>query len=70
MATTAKMTLFVTSTRGASRVRIGTVGKYVSTPVNDIEINLPGQPLLTTSSSKAFWLAVLAIATANVTALP
>jgi hypothetical protein len=70
VATTAKMTLFVTSTRANSRVRIGSTGKYVSTPVNDIEIDLPKQPLLTTASSKAFWLAVLAIATANVSALP
>lgn len=70
MATTAKLTLFVTSTRGASRVRIGTTGKYVSTPVNDIELNLPGQPLLSTSTSKAFWLQVLAIATTNISALP
>lgn len=70
MATTAKMTLFVTSTRATSRVRIGTTGKYVSTPVNDIEINLTGQPLLTTASSKAFWLAVIAIAQTAVSALP
>ncbi len=70
MATTAKMTLFVTSTRGASRVRIGTTGKYVSTPVNDVELDLRGQPLLSTASSKVFWQAVLAIATTNVNALP
>lgn len=70
MATTAKMTLFVTSTRANSRIRIGTVGRYVSTPVNDVEIDLHGQPLLTTASSKEFWQAVLAIASTNVNALP
>lgn len=64
------MTLTVTSTRGASRVKIATSGKYVSTAVNDVEFNLPGQPLLSTASSKIFWEAVLAIATANVAALP
>ncbi len=70
MATTAKMTLFVTSTRGASQVRIGTVGKYISTPVNDVEIKLTGLPLLSTATSKIFWQAVLAQATTAVNALP
>lgn len=70
MATTAKLTIFVTSTRGASKVRVGTVGKYVSTPVNDIELTLAGQPLFSTASSKVFWQAVMAAATNAIAALP
>lgn len=70
MATTARMDIRVTSTRGASKVVISSYGKYVSTPVNTVEITAPGQPLFTTATSKAFWQAVLAVATTQVNALP
>jgi len=70
MATTARMDVRVTSTRGASKVVISTYGKYVSTPVNTIEITAAGQPLFSTSTTKAFWQAVLAVVDAQVAALP
>lgn len=70
MATTARMDMRVTSTRSKSKIVISTYGKYVSTPVNTIEIVADQQPLLTTATNKAFWLAVLNIALAQVTALP
>jgi hypothetical protein len=64
------MSLYVTSTRGKSRVRIATKGKYVSTSVNDLELDLTGQPLIQFTTTKQFWQAVLTIATTNVNALP
>jgi hypothetical protein len=70
MATTAKLTVFVTSSRGKSVVRIGTTGKYVSTPVNTIEITVPNAPLMTTSSTGAFWRAVMAIVDAQLATVP
>jgi len=70
MATTARMDVRVTSTRGASKVVISTYGKYVSTPVNTIEITAASQPLFSTSTTKAFWQAVLAVVDAQVAALP
>jgi hypothetical protein len=70
VATTARMDVRVTSTRSASKIVISTVGRYVSTPVNTIEITAAAQPLFTTASPKAFWLAVLAIVQAQVSALP
>lgn len=70
MATTAKMTVYVTSTRGASRVRIVMNGKYVSFPVNAPSFNLAAQPLMTTASQGAFWRQVLGIVTTNVNTLP
>lgn len=70
VAATARMTLRVTKSRTQSTLVIGTVGSYASLPVNDVDVQLPGQPLYTTASSKAFWLAVLAAATTAVEALP
>lgn len=70
MATTARMDVRVTSTRGASKVVISTYGKYVSTPVNTVEITAAGQPLITTATNKAFWQQVLGIVTTQVNALP
>lgn len=70
MATTAKLTVFITSTRSKSVVRIGTVGKYVSTPVNGVEILVPNAPLMTTASQGAFWRAVLAVVDAQMAGVP
>lgn len=70
MATTARLDIRVTSSRSASKVVVSTTGRYVSTPMNTIEITAGSQPLFTTASPKAFWLAVLAVATAQVNALP
>ena len=70
MATTAKMTIYVTSTRANSRIRVVMNGKYVSFPVNASPFDLKLQPLMTTASIGAFWRQVLGIATTNVNTLP
>lgn len=70
MATPAKMVISVGSSRGASSVAVSTKGRYISLPTNDIAIDSPRQPIQPTSTSKAFWLSVLALVTAEVNALP
>lgn len=66
----AKMDLRVTKTRSKSRLRVAGHGAYASLLVNTVKIDEPTQPLYTTTGPRAFWLAVLADATAAVTALP
>lgn len=66
MATLAKLTVRVTSTRGASQVRYSTSGKYVSLDVNTLSAYLSGQPIQPTSSVAAFWTSVLAIVAAKI----
>lgn len=70
MAQLAKLTLRVTKTKTKSRLRVGTTGAYASLIVNNIEHDDSARPLYTTAGPRAFWLAVLADATAAVTALP
>ena len=70
MATKAKLTVYVTSTRGASQIRIVSNGKYVSTPVIFPTISLSSQPILTTATTGAFWRQVLGIVNTQVNALP
>lgn len=68
MATRARISIWVTSTRGASQVRYNTVGRYVSTNVNTVQNNLPSEPIQPTSSPQAFWESVLQLVLADVTA--
>lgn len=70
MATLAKMTVRVTSTRGASTVSFSSSGTYVSTPVNGYSVTLTGQPIQPTTDQKTFWTSVLAIVEANIAANP
>lgn len=70
MATKAQLTLRVTKSRTQSVLVVRTTGTYAALSVNDVDVDMPGQPLYTTSTSKAFWLAVLAAATSAVEALP
>jgi hypothetical protein len=70
MATLAKMTVRVTSTRGASTVSFSSSGTYVSTPVNGYSVTLTGQPIQPTTDDKTFWASVLAIVQANIAANP
>jgi uncharacterized protein (DUF2345 family) len=70
VATTAKLTVRVTSSRSASRVRIGTTGRYISFDVNGIEADETGQPIFTTASQHAFWGAVLTEVQAVIAASP
>jgi hypothetical protein len=70
MANQAKLTIRVTSSRGASNIAYSTTGRYISLPTNGITDTMPRQPIQPTSSAKAFWLSVLAVVTAEVNALP
>lgn len=70
MASMAKITVRVTSSRGASVVQFTSAGQYVSTPENGYNVTLTGQPLLPTTDQKTFWTAVLTAVQANITANP
>ena len=70
MASQAKLTVRVKSSRGASRIEYSTGGRYVSFNADGYERYLTGQPILGTASLSAFWLAVLAIVQADITANP
>ena len=70
MSNLAKMTVRVTSTRGASNVSFSSAGKYVSLATNGISVSLPRSPIQPTSTSGAFWRSVLAIVQAQVALLP
>ena len=69
MANQAKLTVRVTSSRGASNVGFSTSGRYISLPVNGISESLPQQAVQPTSSAKAFWQSVLVIVTEAVNSL-
>lgn len=68
MGSLGKLTIRVGSSRGASTIQYSTNGKYVSLPVNTLTNNLKRQPIQPTASAQAFWLSVLAIITADITA--
>lgn len=68
MASQAKLTIRVTSTRGGSTVRWSTTGKYVSLITGGFGRLLSGQPIQPTSSVGTFWESVLAIVSANIEA--
>lgn len=65
-----KMVLTVTSSTSATNLRISTSGRYKRLLTNAINLVVPGLPLYTSTTDKDYWLAVLAEATAQVTALP
>lgn len=68
MANQAKMTITVTSQRGASTITFSTKGRYISLPVNGISAGLPRQPVQPTANSLVFWQSVIAIVTAQLPA--
>lgn len=70
MAQLAKLDIRVTKTRSKSRLRVASHGAYASLQVNTVHTDNPAAALYTTAGPRAFWLAVLADATAAVTALP
>jgi hypothetical protein len=70
MAQTARFTIRVGANRGSSNITLSTSGRYINLATNAINESMPRQPVQPTSSAKAFWLSVLAIATAQVEALP
>ena len=68
MATTAKIEVRVTSSRGASTVEYITKGRYVSFTTAGLGDTLKSQPIQPTSSLEAFWTSVLAIVQTDITA--
>lgn len=69
MASRAELVIRVTSSRGASKIEYTSKGKYVSFQTAGLTDTLARQPILNTSSLEVFWLAVLAIVQADITAL-
>lgn len=70
MASRSAFNITVTSNRGSSNISAVSKGRYVSFPTNGVNLNLPKQPIMPTTSLKDYWLSVLAIITAQVEALP
>jgi hypothetical protein len=70
MASQAKITIRVTSSRGASTVSFSSNGRYVSFNTAGYQRQLLGQPIQPTTSLEAFWASVLGIVQADLTANP
>jgi hypothetical protein len=70
MAAKAELTIRVTSSRGHSTVSYTSKGRYVSFTTAGYQRELLGQPIQPTTSLEAFWLAVLGIVQADITANP
>ena len=70
MARGSKITVQVKRSRNFSSTTVRTSGLYGALLTNSINIDTGSLPLFTTSTEKAYWLAVLAEITAQVTALP
>lgn len=68
MAGESKITIRVTSSRGASVVSYSSNGRYVSFVTSGYQRQLLSQPIQPTSSLKAFWASVLGIVLADVEA--
>lgn len=56
-----KITVTVTASNAASKLVVSTSGRYKRLPTNTVSFYLPGQPLYTTTSEKAYWTAVLSV---------
>lgn len=69
MATKAEIVIRVTSARGSSTISYTTKGRYVSFTTSGLTDQLLKQPIQPTTSLAAFWLSVLAIVQADITAL-
>lgn len=68
MASQAKITIRVGSTRGATTIQASTTGKYVSFPTTGLTLDLTKQPILPTASLDGFWLQVLSVVQAAINA--
>lgn len=68
MASKSEIVIRVYARRGSTLVQYSTKGKYVSFQTAGLTDSLPRQPILSTASLQAFWLAVLAIVQADITA--
>lgn len=65
-----KLTVTVTGSNAASKLVVSTSGRYKRLVTNTVSFYLPGQPLYTTTSEKAYWTAVLGVVQAQIAALP
>lgn len=70
MARQAKLTVYVTKSNTKSHLRVTTVGTYGGVQMKLAAIDVPGEPLYTTASPKAFWTAVLTEVQNQVSLLP
>lgn len=69
MASKAELTVRVTAARGSSTISYVTKGRYVSFTTGGLADTNTGQPIQPTTSLSAFWLSVLALVQAEITAL-
>jgi hypothetical protein len=60
MASTAKLTVRVGSTRGGSTISLSSSGRYASLNTNEVREDLAQQPIQPTASEQVFWTSVLA----------
>lgn len=70
MASTATITVRVKSARGSSRVEYTSKGRYVSFTTAGYQRDLLNQAIQPTASLSAFWLSVLDLVVADITANP
>lgn len=70
MASQAKLTIRVTSSRGGSTVSFSSGGRYVSFNTGGYQRQLLGQPVQPTTSLVAFWSGVIAAVQASITDTP
>lgn len=68
MARPAKLIVSVSWNRNSSTVSYTTQGQYRSFTVNNVGHTVKPAPVFTTSGSKAYWEAVLALVLADITA--
>lgn len=68
MASNPKLTIRVQAARGSTTISYTTNGRYVSFTTAGLGNTLPKQQLLTTASQKAFWLEVVGLVQADITA--
>jgi hypothetical protein len=70
MATKAEISIRVTSSRGKSTISYTSKGRYVSFTTAGYQRQLLEQSIQPTSSLSVFWLSVLALVVADITANP
>lgn len=69
MANQSKLTIRVSAARGSSTVQFSTTGRYVSLSTGGLNLTQRQAPIQPTASVEAFWLSVLALVQAQLTAL-
>lgn len=66
MAQSADIRIWVSKSATQSTVRYRTAGRYGQLSANTVSNLLRSQPLFTTATPEAFWLAVLAVVQADI----